>query len=112
MRKKTLVPLFVACMGALVMPAVLADTGAEIFGSKCVSCHGKNGQGTPGLAPALKGDAFVISGKLEDIEATIQDGRAGDQKKYKDIPVAMPPWHLSDADLKAVVAYIRGDLQK
>lgn len=92
--------------------AVQAESGADIYGSKCVSCHGKDGQGTPGLAPALKGDAFVISGKLEDIESTIQNGRTGDQKKYPTIPVAMPPWHFSDADLKAVVAYIRGDLQK
>ncbi|HEX5339833.1 MAG TPA: c-type cytochrome [Gammaproteobacteria bacterium] len=110
---KLLISLLVAGIAALAIPAVAsADTGADIFGSKCVSCHGKDGQGTPGLAPALKGDPFVVSGKLEDIEATIQNGRAGDQKKYKDIPVAMPPWHLSDADLKAVVAYIRGDLQK
>jgi mono/diheme cytochrome c family protein len=111
MTNKLSVLLLMTCTAVLAMPAVMADTGADIFGSKCVSCHGKDGQGTPGLAPALKGDPFVINGKLEDIENTIQNGRSGDQKHYKDIPVAMPAWHLSDADLKAVVSYLRGGLQ-
>ena len=89
-----------------------APDGAKLFASNCSSCHGSKGQGTTGLAPALKGDAFVISGKLEDLEATIQNGRSGDQKHFKDFPVAMPAWHLSPDDLRAVVDYLRGGLQK
>lgn len=89
-----------------------APDGAQVFAGRCASCHGSKGQGTKGLAPALKGDAFVVSGKREDVEATIQNGRSGDQKHYKDLPMAMPAWHLSAEDLKAVVDYLRGDLQK
>lgn len=91
--------------------AVAAD-GKATFEGTCAACHGSKGQGTPGLAPALKGDAFVIKGKIADIEDTIQNGRSGAKKKYKDIAGDMPAWHLADADLKAVVDYIRGDLQK
>jgi cytochrome c oxidase cbb3-type subunit 3 len=90
----------------------LAADGKATFAGTCAACHGDKGEGTPGLAPALKGDAFVIKGKLADIEDTIQNGRSGDKKRYKDIATAMPAWHLSPEDLKAVVAYIRGDLQK
>lgn len=106
--------MFLALAAILLMaaPAVQAADGAAIFQSNCASCHGKDGQGTPGLAPALKGAAFVVSGNIKDIEDTIQNGRSGDQKHFKDLPVAMPAWHLSPADLKAVVDYIRGDLQK
>lgn len=89
-----------------------AADGKTTFDSTCAACHGSKGQGTAGLAPALKGDAFVIKGKVSEIEDTIQNGRGGAKKKYQDIPMDMPAWHLSDADLKAVVAYIRGDLQK
>ncbi len=99
--------------GVMTAPATLAADGASVFRTNCVSCHGKDGKGTPGLAPALKGDAFV-TGKIDDVIATVKDGRAGDQKHFKDLPVAMPAWgkQLSDADIKAVVDYIRGDLQK
>jgi mono/diheme cytochrome c family protein len=98
---------------ALMMSQCWADSmGETIFKTDCVSCHGQNGEGTPGVAPALHGDTFVISGSITDIENTIQNGRSGDQKHYKDIPVAMPAWHFPQDKLKAVVAYIRGDLQK
>jgi alcohol dehydrogenase (quinone), cytochrome c subunit len=98
---------------AALSTAAYAD-GASVFRTNCVSCHGKNGQGTPGLAPALKGNAFVISGSADDVTNTVKHGRSGDQKKYKDLPIAMPAWagKLSDDDIKAVVDYIRGDLQK
>ncbi|HET7649791.1 MAG TPA: c-type cytochrome [Gammaproteobacteria bacterium] len=109
--KRLIATLLAAGLALAFCSGVYADSGADIFGSKCASCHGKDGQGTPGLAPALKGDPFVINGKIKDIEETIQNGRSGDQKKYKDLPVAMPAWHLSDADLKAVVSYLRGGLQ-
>lgn len=92
--------------------AALAADGKATFEGTCSACHGSAGEGTKGLAPALKSDPFVIKGRLADIEDTIQNGRSGAKKKYKDIPMDMPAWHLSDDDLKAVVAYIRGDLQK
>ncbi|MGH8372122.1 MAG: c-type cytochrome [Gammaproteobacteria bacterium] len=111
-RNKLISALLGASLILVFSSTAYAESGADIFGSKCVSCHGKDGQGTPGLAPALKGDPFVINGKIADIDEAIQNGRSGDQKKYKDLPVAMPAWHFSDADLKAVVSYIRGDLQK
>lgn len=104
--------LFALIAAAALSGNVLAADGKATFDGTCAACHGSKGQGTPGLAPALKGDPFVIKGKLADIEDTIQNGRSGAKKKYKDIPGDMPAWHLADADLKAVVAYIRGDLQK
>ena len=97
----------------LASAAAGAEDGKSIFGGKCASCHGNNGQGITGLAPALKGNAFV-TGKLDDVMATVKSGRTGDQKHFKNLPIAMPAWGgtLSDADIKAVVDYIRGDLQK
>ena len=103
-----------AVTALLTSQAVFGADGKSVFSSNCASCHDSKGQGTPGLAPALKGDAFVTGGKLEDVLAVVTNGRAGDQKKFKDMPIAMPAWSgkLSDADIKTVVDYIRGDLQK
>lgn len=107
---KSLIALMAAA-SLLAGGDALAD-GKATFDGTCAACHGSKGQGTPGLAPALKGDPFVTKGKIAEIEDTIQNGRSGPKKKYKDIPGDMPAWHLPDADLKAVVAYLRGDLQK
>jgi cytochrome c oxidase cbb3-type subunit III len=100
---------------AAILPSsrAIAADGKTIFANNCASCHGSAGQGTPGLAPALKGDRFVTGG-LQAVLETVTNGRAGDQKKFKDLPVAMPAWSnsLSAGDIKAVVDYIRGDLQK
>ncbi|MGE5624245.1 MAG: c-type cytochrome [Bacillota bacterium] len=111
-RKLACLGLF-SCVTVLASATAAAADGKAVFASSCASCHGSAGQGTPGLAPALKGDAFV-KGKIEDVISTVTNGRAGDQKKFKDLPIAMPAWgkSLSAADIKAVVDYIRGDLQK
>lgn len=103
----------ISLVAALVLsPMASASDGKTVFESTCAACHGAQGQGTPGTAPALKGDPFVIKGRIADIENTIQNGRSGAKKKYNDIHMDMPAWHLPEADLKAVVAYLRGDLQK
>jgi len=101
------------CTSMLAGQAAVAADGKTVFGSNCSACHGPNGQGIASLAPALKGDKFVI-GDMKAVIDTVKNGRSGDQKHFKDMPVAMPAWgkQLSDADIKAVVDYIRGDLQK
>lgn len=105
--------------GALMLAALFqvtaahANGGEAVFKANCASCHGSEGQGTSGLAPALKGDKF-LSGKRDDVLATVRDGRSGADKRFKELQMPMPAWKgtLSDADLQAVVDYIRGDLQK
>src|SRR5215469_15152755 len=93
--------------------AATAADGKTVFSTNCAACHGSAGQGTPGMAPALKGDKFV-TGSQQAVLDTVKNGRSGDQKHYKNLPTAMPAWGkvLSDADIKAVVDFIRGDLQK
>ena len=55
------------------------------FEETCGACHGPKGDGIAGLAPPLKGSAFVKSAKPEDVAAVISKGRAGDQKKFPQI---------------------------
>jgi len=82
------------------------------FKETCGTCHGEGGEGMKGLAPALKGNDFIKNGSAGDIGATITKGRAGDQKKYKDLPSPMPPNSMSDSRLANLIAYLKGDLQK
>ena len=82
------------------------------FKETCGVCHGESGEGMPGLAPAFKGNKFITEGSTADIAATITKGREGAAKKYKDLPSPMPPASMSDTRLQAVIAYLKGDLQK
>jgi mono/diheme cytochrome c family protein len=78
----------------------------------CGTCHGESGEGTKGLAPPLKGNKFVTEGSASDIGATITKGREGAAKKYKDLASPMPANSMSDSRLQALMAYLKGDLQK
>jgi mono/diheme cytochrome c family protein len=84
----------------------MAGSGASIFKSKCSVCHGQNGQGNPGMAPKLAGTDF-IKGPAEPIKQAIVNGRAGAEKKYKNIPLAMPKLGINDADAEAIVKYLK-----
>ncbi len=91
-----------------------AADGEAVFKQQCAMCHGTNGQGTPYVAPPLKGSEFAATASLEDIVATIREGRAGDAKKFAaEYPAAMPPFpQLSDEDVAAVAEYVKVALQE
>ena len=82
------------------------------FNENCATCHGEKGEGMKGLAPAFKGNKFITDGSHADIAGTITKGRAGDQKKYKDLPSPMPPMAMSETRMKGVIDYLKTDLQK
>ena len=98
----------------LAMPAsVLAqDRTVTFFKETCGICHGEAGEGMKGLAPPLKGNDWVKSASEGDLATVITKGRQGDAKRHKDIPGPMPANSMSDSRLKAVIGYIKGDLQK
>jgi cbb3-type cytochrome c oxidase subunit III len=83
----------VAAAGTSVSIAV----GKSIFDQKCATCHRANGAGG-GPFPALAGNANVNAADPSKIISTIKDGRG-----------VMPSWkgQLSNADIAAVVSYIR-----
>jgi mono/diheme cytochrome c family protein len=102
----------------LVLSAVLlapgighAIDGAQLFGSKCLACHGPKGEGTQ-VGPALKGDPFIIEGTPEEIKKVIMMGRTEKEKKYRKIMNPMPSGLATEAEADALVAYLKGDLQK
>jgi cytochrome c6 len=79
-----------------------ADSGAAIYKSKCVSCHGADGSGqTPvGKSMKLRDLRSAEVQKQTDAELTkiTTDGK-GKMPAYKG--------KLSEADIKALVAHLR-----
>jgi len=82
------------------------------FEETCGVCHGDKGQGTPGLAPAFKGNKFITASSEAEIADTITNGREGAAKRYKDLPSPMPKAQVSETRLKGVIAYMKGELQQ
>jgi cbb3-type cytochrome c oxidase subunit III len=84
-------------------------SGAQIFATKCATCHAVGGQGTSGRPP-LKGNPDVIATDPKKMIATIVNGRSGpltvNGKTYNG---KMPTWsgQLSNADIAAVATYVR-----
>ncbi|MDE3073610.1 MAG: cytochrome c, partial [Pseudomonadota bacterium] len=83
--------------------------GAAIYGHQCAQCHGDNGSGVAGIYPPLDGNTSVNEPTgINAIRSVLLGGfppvTAGDPQPY-----SMPPFarQLSDADIAAVVSYIR-----
>jgi len=65
--------------------AAMAKDAPEIFRVLCTPCHGMNGEGKKPMGPPLKGSEFIKTSSDADVKKTIQNGRAGTEKKFKDL---------------------------
>jgi disulfide bond formation protein DsbB len=84
--------------------------GQQLFVSTCSACHGPAGEGIAGLGKPLTTSKFVSSLSDDELLAFIKTGRTPDDP-LNTSGVAMPPKGgnpaLTDADLQAIIAYIR-----
>jgi mono/diheme cytochrome c family protein len=83
--------------------------GEAVYGQRCAACHGKDGNGVPGVYPPLNGNSSVDEPTgINAIRVVLLGGfppvTAGNPRPY-----SMPPFaqSLDDADVAAVVSYIR-----
>jgi cytochrome c6 len=79
--------------------SVAADAAAN-WSQHCASCHGKDGSGNTMMGKKLAVKDYTKQQGFSDAEATnvIKNGK-GKMKGFKD--------KMSDADIKALVAYVR-----
>ena len=88
---------------AIVMAsgAAFGADASALWGQHCASCHGKDGSGNTAMGKKLGVKDYTKEQSFSDAEAAnvIKSGK-GKMKAYKD--------KLSDADVKALVAYVRG----
>ncbi len=78
------------------------EAGATLFGANCAPCHGVEGKGIEGVAPALNAadlfdgsrlKAFGWAGTVKDyIRATIAGGRPRASAAFAGYPNRMPTW--------------------
>lgn len=85
--------------------------GAAVFNGTCIACHGSDGSGNLPGVPDLAGK----SGLLSQNDAVLLE-RMKEGYQSPGSPMAMPPRGgdpaLTDADLMAVLQYMRTEFQK
>ncbi|MGR4065988.1 MAG: c-type cytochrome [Vulcanimicrobiaceae bacterium] len=87
-----------------------ASDGGKVYTTNCSSCHQAQGQGVPGTFPPLAGNP-VVTGDPKNLIHIVKFGLTGKVSVAgHDYNGQMPAWGkgtLSDADVAAVVTYIR-----
>jgi mono/diheme cytochrome c family protein len=85
--------------------------GRKVYEQVCGLCHGVDGLGKPGQAPPLAGSEWVKTKGIQRLTHIPLAGVNGNiQVEGKDWNMSMAPMGaaLADADLAAVLTYIRG----
>ncbi len=85
------------------------DEGAEIYQTRCLSCHQANGGGVPGVFPPLTGTEWV-TGDEGVLIRIILNGMTGELEVNGMVYTgAMPPWgsFLTDEEMADLLTYIR-----
>lgn len=85
------------------------QTGAAIYADQCAGCHTFDGSGIARLLPALKGSPFVQQRQPTSLLRVVVDGTRAVATDNAPTAAAMPAfgWKLSDAQIAAVVTFIR-----
>ena len=95
--------IIISVIAAIVCASSGAAFGADagtLWAQNCASCHGKDGSGNTAMGKKLGVKDYSKDQGFSDAEATnvIKNGK-GKMKAYKS--------KLSDADVKALVGYVR-----
>jgi mono/diheme cytochrome c family protein len=90
-------------------PASLLERGGKLYEQHCAACHGDQGQGVPGAYPALAGNRAVTQSVTANLVQVMLHGGFPPATRARPRPFGMPPFAttLSDADVAAVITYIR-----
>jgi cytochrome c oxidase subunit II len=97
--KKAEAAEYAATIGKQWTDEELMVKGEEVYERSCAACHQSNGEGIPGVFPALKNSPIAL-GPMEGHIAILIDGVAGSSmQSFAD--------QLSEVDIAAVVHYER-----
>ena len=96
-----------------IKPSTSADAarqqaGERLYGDHCASCHGRQGQGAPGIYPALAGSRMVTMDDPGNLLRVITQGGFAPATAANPRPYGMPPFDLGHAELAALTTYLRG----
>jgi cytochrome c6 len=111
LRSIILLPITVSLLTPSLWSADAAPDGSKTYAAKCAACHAKDGTGNPNMAKIFKVDPAALDMTKK---ATMDKTDADLAKAIKEGVNKMPPYKdkLSDADIAAVVTYLRSLAKK
>ncbi|MDE2371101.1 MAG: cytochrome c [Burkholderiales bacterium] len=87
-------------------PAVL-KAGSAIYADRCADCHGRRGEGVPGIYPALAGSPTVLHPTARNLVQLLRHGGFPPSTAGNARPYGMPPQSLGAADTAALSSFLR-----
>lgn len=94
--------------------ATVLQAGQDLFAANCAVCHGQEGVGIPTLTPSLQASATVREFSETELEALIRKG-IGQEDPLNQLGNVMPPSgaaDLTDAELQAIITYLKADVAR
>jgi mono/diheme cytochrome c family protein len=83
--------------------------GKAVYARQCSACHQTDGTGISGTFPPLAGNPDLFRDRLLPVFVVLNGIQGPLTVKGEQYRGAMPPFdHLSDAEIAAVVTYVRG----
>jgi mono/diheme cytochrome c family protein len=99
---------------AEAQPAAAASvSGANLYQSRCSTCHQADGKGVPGVFPPLIDSPYVTEDPTIPVAIVLKGLQGPLHVNGKDYNGLMPAWadQMNDAEIAAVVSHIRGKLE-
>ena len=90
--------------------AALSGPGAKLYEQHCAQCHGEQGEGVPGIYPALAANRAVTMRTPANLVHAVLEGGFAPATPGNPRPFGMPPFAtvLSDDEVAQVLTHIRG----
>ncbi len=87
----------------------IAAAGEKIYVKQCADCHGRDGNGVPGVYPPLRGNSAMTEPSGLNATRMVLLGGFAPATADNPRPYSMPPFaqQLNDSDVALVVSYIR-----
>jgi mono/diheme cytochrome c family protein len=93
---------------AIAEDAAATPDGQKLYARHCLSCHQADGYGVPNLQPAIADGAWVKGDARALALFVMTGGFDSESRKQSENSNVMPPFaQLSDADLAALLTFIR-----
>jgi mono/diheme cytochrome c family protein len=90
-----------------VVPGDAPALGQRLYAEHCADCHGRQGQGVPGLYSPLAGNPSVTQPDVRNLVQMLQHGGFAPATRAHPRPFGMPPQELTVTETTALLNHLR-----